>query len=93
MNNLDSNLDDRVARLRRETRSAWQANNDMANASRNYRIELPKVKRNPNSPTARVIFWAKLITMLMLNGALGAIIALGLMGYKLPLLAPIGFGG
>lgn len=80
------NFSDPVAKLRRETRSAWQANNDMANASRNYRIDLPKVKRNPNSPIARVFFWAQLTLWLMSCGALGAIIALGLLGYKLPLL-------
>lgn len=93
MDNLDRDLDNKVAKLRRETRSAWQANNDMVNASRNYRIELPKVKRNPASLAAKVIFWVKLITTLMSSGALGAIIALGLLGYKLPLLAFIGFGG
>lgn len=87
------NLDNRLDRIKRETRSAWQANNDMANASRNYRIDLPKVKRNPNSPIARVIFWVKLTLWLMASGALGAMIALGLLGYKLPLLAFIGFGG
>jgi len=87
------NLDNRLDRIKRETRSAWQANNDMANASRNYRIELPKVKRNPNSRIAKVIFWVQLTLWLMSCGALGAIIALGLMGYKLPLLAFIGFGG
>ena len=85
--------DDNIARLRRETRSAWQANNDMANASRNYRIDLPKVKRNPASLAAKVIFWVKLTLWLLLSAGLGAIIALGLMGYKLPLLAFIGFGG
>ena len=87
------NLDNRLDRIKRETRSAWQANNDMANASRNYRIESPKVKRNPNSRIAKVIFWVQLTLWLMSCGALGAIIALGLLGYKLPLLAFIGFGG
>lgn len=93
MDNLDRDLDNKVAKLRRETRSAWQANNDMVNASLNYRVELPKIKRNPDSPIAQIIFWVQLTLWLMACGALGAIIALGLLGYKLPLLAFIGFGG